>query len=228
MTKGHIFFVEDDEALAFVVKDNLTLKGFAVNHYEDGATALQAFGKGTFDLCLLDVMLPKMDGFALAEQIRIKNKSIPILFLTAKGMQEDRLEGFKRGGDDYIIKPFSMEELIFRIEVFLRRKLNTNSLDEQFEIGKYTFNYTDLSLIFGNNKKHLTQKEADVLRYLCMHQSGVVKRDELLLAVWGSDDYFLGRSLDVFISKLRKYLAQDDNVQIHNRHGVGFELLIKS
>lgn len=228
MSKVSILLVEDDENLAFVVKDNLKLHGYDVTHESDGTAALDAFDKNHFDLCLLDVMLPKVDGFELSKQIRGKNENIPILFLTAKSMQEDKLEGFKSGGDDYITKPFSMEELFFRIEVFLKRNVTSNSSRQQFEIGKIHFQYDELSLTLASSIRHLTQKEADVLRFLCLQTNKVVKREEILKEVWGDDDYFLGRSLDVFISKLRKYLSIDPAVSIVNRHGVGFELVVKN
>ncbi len=228
MGKSSILLAEDDESLSFVIKDNLILQGYEVTLCTNGNDALVTFKSGKFDLCLLDVMLPKIDGFDLAEKIRAKNKSIPILFLTAKAMQEDRLEGFKRGGDDYITKPFSMEELIFRIEVFLKRAGAKLVNEKLFNIGKFRFDYTDLSLTIGEEKKHLTQKEADILKFFCVHKNQVVKREDILNEVWGDDDYFLGRSLDVFISKLRKYLAADERLKIFNRHGVGFELIIDS
>ena len=227
MEKGKILLVEDDSSLAFVIKDNLTLNKYDVRHCENGQEALVAFEKERFDLCLLDVMLPKMDGFTLAENIRANNSKVPILFLTARAMQEDRLEGFKRGGDDYITKPFSMEELVFRIEVFLRRAGKEEVVQKEYQIGNYKFNYQDLSLCFKTEKKHLTQKEAQILKFLCSNKSRVVKREEILIEVWGEDDYFLGRSLDVFISKLRKYLSQDERVNIFNRHGVGFEFNVE-
>ncbi|MEQ9167228.1 MAG: response regulator transcription factor [Fulvivirga sp.] len=227
MAKGKILMVEDDASLAFVIKDNLCLHKYEVVHCDNGQDALAAFSKEPFDLCLLDVMLPKMDGFALAENIRSNNNKVPILFLTAKAMQEDRLEGFKRGGDDYITKPFSMEELVFRIEVFLRRTGKEPQAQTEYQIGNYTFNYEDLSLSYKSEKKHLTQKEAQILKFLCSNKNRVVKREEILIEVWGEDDYFLGRSLDVFISKLRKYLSKDERVNIFNRHGVGFEFIIE-
>ncbi|MEQ8242181.1 response regulator transcription factor [Fulvivirga sp.] len=227
MAKGKILMVEDDASLAFVIKDNLCLHKYEVVHCDNGQEALEAFAKEPFDLCLLDVMLPKMDGFTLAENIRTGNNKVPILFLTAKAMQEDRLEGFKRGGDDYITKPFSMEELVFRIEVFLRRTGKQDIVLQEYQIGEYTFNYEDLSLSYNSEKKHLTQKEAQILKFLCNNKNRVVKREEILIEVWGEDDYFLGRSLDVFISKLRKYLSKDERVNIFNRHGVGFEFIIE-
>ncbi len=221
----HIFLVEDDVNLGFVIRDNLQQNNMNVSLYEDGITAFNAFNKSYFDLCILDVMLPKMDGFVLAEKIRVVNSHIPILFLTARGAKEDRLKGFATGGDDYITKPFSIEELLMRIEVFLKRSFVHKSDNANFSIGKYSFEYSNLKLsLQGDSEKKLTQMEADVLKCLAQHQGDIVKRETLLFEVWGDDDYFNGRSLDVFISKLRKYLGNDPSLQIENIHGVGFRL----
>ncbi len=222
MSKATILLVEDDENLSFVIQDNLRLEDYEVIHCATGTEGLEVFNENKVDLCLLDVMLPKMDGFSLGKEIRKENSDIPILYLTAKSMQEDKLEGFKSGGDDYITKPFSIEELIFRIEVFLKRKVTNPGNNQLFTLGSYSFNYAELCLKLDNEEKQLTQKEADILRYFCLHKSRVIKREEILKEVWGDDDYFLGRSLDVFISKLRKYLAGDTAIQIKNIHGVGF------
>lgn len=221
-----ILLVEDDPSLGFVIKDNLTLKGFEVTLCENGVDGYQAFNDKPFDLCILDVMMPKQDGFSLAKSIREKNTQVPILFVTAKSMLEDKIEGFESGGDDYIVKPFSMEELLLRIGVFLRRSNPVNGREEVFILGSFTFDFTNLKLQHENGSKILTHKEAEVLRLLCENRSRVLKREEILKAVWGDDDYFLGRSMDVFISKLRKYLKDDPNVQIVNYHGVGFRLEI--
>jgi DNA-binding response OmpR family regulator len=221
-----ILLVEDDPSLGFVIKDNLNLKGFEVTLCENGLDGYQTFQDKPFDLCILDVMMPKQDGFSLAKSIRAKNKQVPILFVTAKSMLEDKIAGFESGGDDYIIKPFSMEELLLRIDVFLRRSNTTNGREESFNIGTFTFNFTNLTLQHTNGSKILTHKEAEVLRLLCENKNRVLKREEILKAVWGDDDYFLGRSMDVFISKLRKYLKDDIGVQIVNYHGVGFRLEI--
>jgi DNA-binding response OmpR family regulator len=219
-----ILLVEDDPSLGFVIKDNLTLKGFEVTLCENGIDGYQIFQDKLFDLCILDVMMPKQDGFSLAKSIRTKNKQVPILFVTAKSMLEDKIAGFESGGDDYIIKPFSMEELLLRIGVFLRRSNPTNGREEIFNIGTFTFSFTNLTLQHASGSKILTHKEAEVLRLLCENKNRVLKREEILKAVWGDDDYFLGRSMDVFISKLRKYLKDDISVQIVNYHGVGFRL----
>jgi DNA-binding response OmpR family regulator len=169
-------------------------------------------------------MLPKKDGFSLARTVREKNKQIPIIFLSAKAMMEDKLEGFQTGADDYITKPFSLEELYCRIEVFLRRTNHIDTEGKSFKLGDYEFDYTNLSLKKEGGEKSLTQKEADVLRLLYLNRDRVLKREEILTQIWGTDDYFLGRSMDVFISKLRKYLKEDPRIQIVNYHGVGFKL----
>jgi DNA-binding response OmpR family regulator len=219
-----ILLVEDDHSLGFVVKDNLVHKGYQVDWVENGEQGLTKFSNGDFDLCVLDVMMPKKDGFTLAAEIRSKNPNIPILFVTAKSMLEDKLNGFKVGGDDYLVKPFNMDELIARIEVFLRRTKNAATTETQFLIGTFKFDSNNLKLIHPKSEKTLTQKEAEVLKLLCANQHRVLKREEILNQVWGDDDYFMGRSLDVFISKLRKYLKEDPSIEIVNYHGVGFRM----
>ncbi|MCU0368648.1 MAG: response regulator transcription factor [Cyclobacteriaceae bacterium] len=220
-----ILLVEDDPNLGFVIKDNLEQKGFEVTLCENGLEGEKSFQERLYDLCILDVMMPKQDGFTLAKHIRAKNQQVPILFVTAKSMLEDKIEGFQSGGDDYIVKPFSMEELYLRIGVFLRRSKSQVSND-QFKLGSYSFDFTNYTLHHGSGSKILTQKEAEVLKLLCENRDRVLKREEILKAVWGNDDYFMGRSMDVFISKLRKYLKEDSSVEIVNYHGVGFRLQI--
>lgn len=220
-----ILLVEDDPSLGFVVKDNLTHKGYELTLCANGEEGQAAFDAGNFDLCVLDVMMPKKDGFSLAKAIREKNTQIPILFITAKSMLEDKITGFNAGGDDYIVKPFSIEELCLRIEVFLRRSMAQEpKLESIFPLGNFQFDCANLVLQHATGSKTLTQKEADVLKLLCENKDRVLKREEILKAVWGDDDYFMGRSLDVFISKLRKYLKEDPGVEIVNYHGVGFRL----
>lgn len=218
-----ILLVEDDPALGYVIRDGLASRGFDVTWCADGIEGHQAFAGGSFDLCLLDVMLPRKDGFALAQDIRKTDPSIPILFLTAKSMLEDKISGFTAGGDDYLVKPFSMEELVLRMEVFLRRTAPSPA-EEVISLGGYRFDPRNLTLHHPAGDKVLTQKEADVLSMLSRHRDRVLKREEILKKVWGNDDYFLGRSLDVFISKLRKYLKEDPSLEIVNYHGVGFRL----
>jgi DNA-binding response OmpR family regulator len=231
MTNTHckILLVEDDVNLGFVVKDNLQLKGYEVQHCTNGKEAIQQFRAGTFQLCLLDVMLPLADGFTVARHIRQSDKEVPILFLTAKSMTEDKLEGFKTGADDYIVKPFSFEELFYRIDVFLRRrKTLVDTRIGLVKLGTYTFDADKYILRCQAEERVLTQRESTILELLCRHQNTTLKREEILQQVWGDDDYFMGRSLDVFISKLRKYLRHDTSVQIQNHHGIGFSLKIEN
>ncbi len=222
--KAHILYVEDDQSLSFVTRDNLELQGYAITHCGDGQAALDTIREEQFDICILDVMLPQVDGFTIAKEIRKSDPHVPILFLTAKSLKEDRIHGLKLGADDYITKPFSIEELILKIEIFLRRSKVTQPAAQAslIQIGNYQFDYLNLTLINNNESKRLTQKEADLLRFLSQHRNQVVKRSVILEQLWGEDDYFLGRSLDVFISRLRKYLRDDEHLRIENIHGVGF------
>jgi len=228
MSKPRILLVEDDPNLGFVLKDNLSLRGYDVRLCNDGDAGLLAFQSGKFDLCILDVMLPRQDGFTLSKNIRHVNQQIPILFLTAKSMTEDKLEGFKIGGDDYITKPFNIEELAMRIEVFLRRSLKPIPETQKiFLLGNFQFDHENLRLNCNGNYKILTTKESEVLKLLFLNRDRVMKREEILTRVWGEDDYFMGRSMDVFISKLRKYLKDDPKIEIVNYHGIGFKLEIR-
>ncbi len=221
--QASILYVEDDEVLAFITKDNLESNNFEVHHYLDGVDAFNAYQKSKFDICIIDVMLPKMDGFTLAEKIRELDLDIPILFLTAKSLKEDKIKGLVIGADDYLTKPFSIEELVLKIHVFLKRnKINTEEEKFLYSVGKYNLDYTDLLLKFGDEVKRLTQKEADLLVFLIKNQSKVIKRSEILKKIWKQNDYFAGRSMDVFISRLRKYLSKDPDLEIENIHGVGF------
>ena len=227
-SKAHILYVEDDESLSFVTRDNLELQGYQITYFEDGLQAKNAIYSQDFDLCILDVMLPEIDGFTLAKEIRKLNPHVPILFLTAKSLKEDRLHGLRIGGDDYITKPFSIEELILKIEVFLRRSRIVQSPSRTTQLGQYEFDHPNLTLRLKEEKKRLTQKEADLLKFLAEHRNEILKRSLILERLWGQDDYFLGRSLDVFISRLRKYLKKDESIKIENIHGVGFRLLVGS
>ncbi len=227
--KANILLVEDDQNLGFVIQDALKRKGYAVHLCRDGKEGLKYFNEHPYDLCVLDVMLPQKDGFSLAEDIRLTDQRVPIVFLTAKSQTEDRIAGFKAGGDDYLTKPFSHEELILRIEAILRRTKGSGEdprSRELFTIGAYTFDHRNLQLKHPDEERKLTKKEADVLRLLCMHRDQVLPRELVLNMVWGDDTYFLGRSLDVFISRLRKYLKHDPTVQIMNVHGVGFKFQV--
>ncbi|MDX1478133.1 MAG: response regulator transcription factor [Saprospiraceae bacterium] len=224
---ARILYVEDDETLSYITKDHLELKGYEVVHFAKGKEALEAFKEHEFDLCILDVMLPEMDGFALAREIRKRDVQVPILFLTAKSLKEDRIEGLQLGADDYITKPFSMEELLLRIQVFLRRRNITDLSGEAiYTLGKFRFDYDNLTLTANGEDHTLTQREADLLKLFAEHPRRVLKRSDILLQIWGEDDYFLGRSLDVFVSRLRKYLKSDDKVTIENVHGVGFRFKV--
>ncbi len=226
--KATILLVEDDQNLGFVVQDALKRKGYAVHLCRDGKEGLKYFNEHAYDLCVLDVMLPHKDGFSLAEDIRLTDEKVPIVFLTAKSQTDDRIAGFKAGGDDYLTKPFSHEELILRIEAILRRTKSDHDprSREVFEIATYTFDHRNLELKHADETRKLTKKEADVLRLLCMHRDQVLPRDLVLNMVWGDDTYFLGRSLDVFISRLRKYLRHDPRIHINNVHGVGFRFQV--
>ncbi len=226
--KARLLYVEDDPDLGFVTRDNLELQGYEVVWVKDGKEALSAFEQRAFDLCILDVMLPEIDGFTLARAIRKQDKDVPILFLTARSLEEDRLHGLRLGGDDYLTKPFSIEELALKIEIFLRRRKVVEGvpLPEQFEIGSYFFDRANLVLRHGAYQRRLTPREAELLQYLAARANKVVPRSEILKSLWGKDDYFLGRSLDVFVSRLRKYLRHDARIRIENIHGVGFRLAI--
>ena len=221
--KAHLLYVEDDESLSFVTKDNLELQGYRITYCADGKQALGVIQENEYDLCILDVMLPEIDGFTLAQEIRKYNTDVPIIFLTAKSLKEDRIKGLKLGADDYITKPFSIEELILKIEIFLRRsKISTPNAATKYKLGDYSFDHSNLNLNAENFSKKLTQKEADLLQMLVENKNQVLRRSDILKKIWGEDDYFLGRSLDVFISRLRKYLKEDPRLTIENIHGVGF------
>lgn len=225
MSKPHILYVEDDQVLSFVTKDNLELNGYDVTHAKDGKEAIQLFKKDVFDLCLVDVMLPEVDGFQVAETIRSKHSEIPIIFLTAKSLKEDKIRGLKIGADDYITKPFSIEELILKIKVFLKRKYITGNIELPIlKIGKYTLDHDNLQLKIEDEVSQLTKKEADLLKILITNKNKIVERSTILERIWGENDYFMGRSMDVFISRLRKYLRADETLNIENIHGVGFRL----
>lgn len=219
-----ILYVEDDLSLAFVTRDNLEQAGFTILHCSNGEEGFKTFQQEEVDLCLLDIMLAEMDGFGLAQEIRKSNKQVPIIFLTARVLKEDRIQGFEIGADDYVTKPYSIEELILRIKVFLKRSNHAIPQETHvYALGMYEFDYPNLSLCRGAHQQRLTQREAELLKYLIEHKNTLAKRSEILESVWGEDDYFYGRSMDVFISKLRKYLKQDPSLSIENVHGIGFK-----
>ena len=224
--KIKILLAEDDPNLGNLLKEYMTAKGYSVELAVNGKAGYDLFCKKAFDLCLLDIMMPVKDGFTLAREIRELNKNIPIVFLTAKSMKEDTLEGFKTGADDYLTKPFVMEELLLRINAILRRTKNQENKNEEvneFTIGKYKFNYETQTLDIKNKKQPLTTKEAELLKLLCTHVT--LDRNFALNKIWGTDDYFKARSMDVFIAKLRKYLKEDPSVELINVHGKGFKLV---
>lgn len=227
-TKAKILLVEDDPTLSFALKEKLQDNDYTVIHCKDGESAYQQFMKHNFDLVLLDIVLPKKDGLTILSQIRQKNELIPILMLTAKTMDDDKITGFQVGADDYITKPFNLQELLLRISVHIKRtkKEDDVSLDI-FKLGNLDFIYQELMLTDGTHEHILTQREADLLKYFCQNANKVLKRDEILLHVWGKDDYFLGRSMDVFITKIRKYLKDQPNIKLQTMHGIGFKFIIR-
>ncbi len=219
-----ILLAEDDPHLGFVLKEGLEQHGYSVRLCVNGADALKAFVRIPADICLLDVMMPVMDGFSLAEKIRNYDAHVPILLLTAKGMNEDKIQGFKAGADDYLVKPFSLEELLLRIQVFLNRnrKSNPDPILQPQVIGKYHFHPVNFELSLGDQIIRLTRKEGMLLAMLLQQPGTLIKREVLLAKNWGNDDYFAGRSMDVYISKLRKYLKEDARIELVNHHGMGF------
>ncbi len=225
----HILLCEDDENLGMLLREYLEAKGYKVELCIDGEEGYKAFRESYFDLCILDVMMPKMDGFTLATKIREANTEIPFMFLTAKTLKEDILEGFKVGADDYITKPFSMEEVVFRIEAILRRVRGKKSKETvQYQIGKYTFDTQKQLLTIGDINTKLTTKEAELLTLLCSKTNELLQRDYALKTIWIDDNYFNARSMDVYITKLRKHLKHDPDVEILNVHGKGYKLVVSN
>ena len=223
--KLRILLCEDDENLGMLLREYLQAKNFETELCPDGEAGYKAFLKGSFDLCVLDVMMPKKDGFSLAKDIRQNNSDIPIIFLTAKTLKEDVLDGFKIGADDYITKPFSMEELVFRIEAILRRVKGKKNRDRTtYKIGSFTFDTQKQILARGEKQTKLTTKESELLSLLCAHANEILQRDFALKTIWIDDNYFNARSMDVYITKLRKHLKEDESVEIINIHGKGYKL----
>ncbi|MFH1159387.1 MAG: response regulator transcription factor [bacterium] len=223
-----VLLAEDDRNLGNLLKNYLDAKGYTTTLCLNGLDATDTFSKKEFDFCILDIMMPVKDGFAVAQDIRTQNKKIPILFLTAKSMQEDKLKGFELGADDYITKPFSMEELLLRMQAILRRmddKPKSPQEEGVFQIGAYTFDVNRQTLIIRGTEQRLTSKEAGLLRLLCLHPNEVLTRSEALTQIWSNDSYFNARSMDVYVVKLRKYLKEDPSVELINVHGVGFKLV---
>jgi DNA-binding response OmpR family regulator len=227
MKKYKILYAEDDETLAFLTKDNLEQDHFIVDHYTNGQACLQAFTKNQYDVCLLDVMMPGIDGFDLATAIRQINTDIPILILSAKTLKEDKLKGLRLGADDYLVKPFSIEELVLKIDIFITRSKKTNTPNKKlYQAGTYQFDPSNFVLLKNNQVVELTQRESELLLFFLEHKNQVLKREQILTSIWGQDDYFFGRSLDVFVSRLRKIFAGDTTIHIENLHGIGFKLVV--
>ncbi|MBT8219144.1 MAG: response regulator transcription factor [Bacteroidia bacterium] len=230
---NRILLVEDDQNFGDVLRSYLEMHDFAVTLATDGEAGFHAFQKGEFDLGIFDVMMPKKDGFTLAKEVREINKEMPIIFLTAKTMKDDVIKGFKIGGDDYISKPFNSEELLYRIQAILKRsaaKADPREEIKEFEIGRFHFNYPLRILTLDGNSKEaqkLSPKESQLLRMFCMYKNDILPRSEALTKIWNEDNYFTARSMDVFVTKLRKYLKPDSNIEIVNIHGNGFQLLVK-
>ena len=220
-----ILLVEDDYSLGYILKEYLEMHKFIIVLAKDGEEGLEVFNRRHFDLCILDVMLPKKDGFTLAYEIKQLNEKMPVIFLTSKALKIDKLKGFRLGADDYILKPVDEEELVARIEAVIRRA-NASQYDESacFSIGKYIFDFTNQVLILENKKQSITVKEAAVLKLLCEHKGRILDRKNALKKLWGESDFFTRRSMDVFISHLRKYLCDDPTVEIKNVHGKGYIL----
>lgn len=228
--KINILYAEDEEALGMIVCDSLESRGFAVDFHSNGKTALEAYYKDKHDILVLDIMMPKMDGFTLAREVRKTNKNVPIIFLTAKSLTTDVVEGFELGGNDYLKKPFSMEELIVRVKALLGRNIindEPEKRDTHHDIGMYKFETTSQILECNGTERQLTHRESELLRLLCENKNKVLNRKATLLDLWDDDNFFNARSMDVFITKLRKYLKEDPNVQIINIRTVGYKMIIK-
>jgi len=226
MIKNRVLLVEDDENLGSLLKEYLSIKGYETTLASNGIKGYEAFMLNKYDICVLDVMMPYKDGLSLAKDIRTINSEIPILFLTAKSMQEDVIEGFKAGGDDYMKKPFNMEELQLRVEALLRRsKKQTETITNEYQLGKYLFNPNTRTLVYEDDVNKLTTKESDLLKMLIEKKNDVLERNHALKEIWGDDTYFNARSMDVYITKLRKLLSKEPGIEIINIHGKGFKLI---
>ena len=225
--KLSILLCEDDENLGMLLREYLNAKGYSVELYPDGDAGYRAFLANKYDMCIFDVMMPKKDGFTLAQEIRQTNTEIPIVFLTAKTLKEDVLEGFKIDADDYLTKPFSMEELTFRIEAIMRRIHGKKAKDNNvYKLGRFTFDTQKQQLIIDGRQTKLTTKESELLALLCAHANEILQRDFALKTIWVDDNYFNARSMDVYITKLRKHLKEDENIEIINIHGKGYKLIV--
>lgn len=218
-----ILYAEDDDTLAFLTKDNLEQHGYDVMHCTDGASCLEAFKHDCFDICILDIMMPRLDGFELASEIRKINTEVPIIFLSAKTLKEDRIKGLRLGADDYLVKPFSIEELLLKVEIFLKRSQKSTAVNPIYQLGSYRFDSQNYLVFKENEKITLTEREAELLKYFLDNKNKVLKREQILTALWGDDDYYMGRSLDVFISRLRKVIVNEPGLSIENLHAIGFK-----
>jgi two-component system OmpR family response regulator len=228
MIKPKILLVEDDPNFGSVMKNYLELNDYDVKLCNDGIAGYEAFIKGTFDLIILDVMMPKKDGFSLANDIREKNSYVPLVFLTAKTMKEDMLEGYKSGADDYITKPFDSEVLLYKLRALLKRsqEYGVDPTQKEFDVGIYHFNYNHRTVTYDGKEQKLSPKEADLLKLLCMYKNELLPRQKALKEIWGEDNYFTARSMDVFVTKLRKYMKDDPGIDIMNIHGKGFRMIV--
>lgn len=224
--KTKILLCEDDENLGMLLREYLQAKGFSADLFPDGDAGYRAFIKGNYDLCVLDVMMPEKDGFQVAQEIRNVNTEVPIIFLSARALKEDIFSGFKIGADDYITKPFSMEELVFRIEAILRRVKGKREKDvTMYRLGQFTFDTQKQTLLIGDKSTKLTTKESELLSLLCSHANEILERNHALKTIWIDDNYFNARSMDVYITKLRKHLKDDPQIEIINIHGKGYKLI---
>jgi len=230
MDQIKVLYAEDEAPLAKITTDMLIRQGFAVKWAQDGAKAYDSFIAEAFDICIIDVMMPGMDGYSLVKEIRKKDSDIPVIFLTARSLTEDVIKGFETGGNDYLKKPFSIEELIVRMNALLKRRLaapDTETHPKNFTIGNYAFNYSTMELASGIKSVTLTNLENELLYRLIINKNSVLQRQKVLVELWGDDTFFNARSMDVFITKLRKYLSEDDNVSIVNIRGIGYKLIVK-
>jgi DNA-binding response OmpR family regulator len=227
MNNIRILLAEDDNNLGILLRNYLIAKNYETELFVNGSLALEAFSNGSFGLCILDIMMPEMDGLTLAREIRLTNPEIPVIFLTAKNQKEDIIDGFKSGADDYITKPFSMEELLYRIEAILRRTVTpgVNKKDDSYTIGAYSFDSLKQMLAYNDQVIKLTTKESELLELLCRHGNEILERNYALKTIWIDDNYFNARSMDVYITRLRKYLRKDPSVKILNIHGKGYKLI---
>lgn len=222
-----VLLVEDENNFGMVLRDYLNMNGYEVTLCENGETGLDAFKNNSFDLCIVDIMMPKKDGFTLASEIKALNKNTPFVFLTARGMREDMIKGYKLGADDYLTKPFDSEVLLLKLNALLNRKNSDNSNTYVHEIGKFSFN-AKLRILKSDKEEKLSPKEAALLNLLCQHKNDVLPREKALKQIWNDDSYFTGRSMDVYIVKLRKYLSGDSTIEINNLHGNGYSLVVRT